>query len=135
MNPETLSAYPRRLTINRNSAYSPPKWAEDLVSGALPSFDTRQCTAGIVAKLDPTTPQNPAFIEHSAPTYKQDGETIAVTQEKNAEELFNRIQEYAFVGQSSTAAIPAPSCEQQRPLQPIYGDGPATQYQHTFEQP
>jgi phospholipid/cholesterol/gamma-HCH transport system substrate-binding protein len=136
MNPETVAAYPRRLSINRTSAYSPPKWAEDLVTGALPSLETRQCTSGIVATLDPeSTPKDPAFIEHTAPTYSLDGETIVVTQEKNAEELFKRIQQYAFVGQTSTAAIPAPPCEQQRQFQPIYGDGPPTQYQHTFEQP
>ena len=128
MNPETLSTYPRRLTINRNSAYSPPKWAEDLISGALPSFDTRQCTSGIVATLDPESAKSPAFQERARATE-------AKTQEQRAEELFKNIQQYAFAGQTSTAAIPAPPCEQQRPFKPIYRSGPATQYQHTFEQP
>ena len=52
MTPETLATYSRRLAINRNSAYSPPKWAENLLAG-LPSFDTRQCSSGITATLDP----------------------------------------------------------------------------------
>ncbi|HET8813898.1 MAG TPA: MlaD family protein [Solirubrobacterales bacterium] len=128
MNPETLSAYPQRLMINRTSAYSPPRWAEDLISGALPNFHTTQCTTGIVATLDPESAKDPAFQERAIATGKK-------SQAENAETLFKRVQEYAFAGQTSTAAIPAPPCEQQRQFQPIYGSGPATQYQHTFEQP
>ena len=127
MNPETLATYPRRLTINRNSAYSPPRWAEDLVSG-LPSFETRQCTSGIIATLDPNSGSSPALQERAIASETQ-------TQAQNAEELFKRIQQYAFAGQTSTAAIPAPPCKQQRPFKPIYRSGPRTQYQHTFEQP
>jgi phospholipid/cholesterol/gamma-HCH transport system substrate-binding protein len=133
MNPETIASYPQRLTINRNSAYSPPKWAEGLVGG-LPSFDTRHCTTGIVATLDPNTPQSPAFKERAVAT--KGDETVAPrSQEENAKLLFERIQQYAFAGQTSTGAIAAPGCTQQRPFKPIYGSGPATQYQHTFEQP
>ncbi len=130
MTPETIAVYPRRLTINRTSAYSPPKWAEDLVTG-LPSFETRHCTTGIVATLDPTTPEKPAFKER---VERAPGEDPAKVDER-AKLLFERIQAYAFAGQSTTAAMPAPPCKQQRPFKPIYGSGPATQYQHTFEQP
>ena len=133
MNPETISTYPRRLAINRNSAYSPPKWAEDLVSG-LPSFDTRQCTTGIVATLDPSSWEDPAFIDRAAET-KGEGETKGKSKEESAKILFERIQQYAFAGQTSTSGIAAPPCQQQEPFEPIYGSGPATQYQHTFEQP
>jgi hypothetical protein len=139
MNPETLTTYPRRLAINRTSAYSPPKWAEGLVSG-LPSFETRQCTTGIVAILDPSSAESPAFKERATAT---EGKDIAgnhdpskdKSQDENAKLLFERIQQYAFAGKTSTSEIAAPPCEQQRPFEPIYGDGPATQYQHTFEQP
>jgi virulence factor Mce-like protein len=126
MNPETVATYPRRLAINRNSAYSPPKWAEDLVTG-LPSFDTRQCTTGIVANLDPSAWEDPGFKERAVKTEK-------ASQDENAKLLFERIQQYAFAGQGSTSAIAAPPCKQQEPFKPIYGSGPATQYQHTFEQ-
>lgn len=135
MTPETITSYPRRLTINRNSAYSPPRWAEDLVSG-LPSFDTRHCTSGIVATLDPSSAEDPAFKERAVASKGDEASGAAPkSQEENAKLLFERIQQYAFVGQSSTSAIGAPPCEQQRPLNPIYRSGPATQYQHTFEQP
>lgn len=133
MNPETLAAYPRRLTINRTSAYSPPSWAEDLVTG-LPSFHTSQCTTGIVATLDPKTPEDPDFKERAIAT-AGDEFTAPRTLEENAQRLFERIQQYAFAGQTSTAAIAAPPCKQQRKFKPIYRSGPSTQYQHTFEQP
>ncbi len=128
MNPETLSTYSRRLAINRNSAYSPPKWAEGLVNGALPGFNTRQCTTGIVASLNPESANDPAFQERAVPTKEK-------TAAENAQILFERIQQYAFAGKSSTSEIAAPTCKQQGPFEPIYGSGPSTQYQHTFEQP
>ena len=133
MNPETVSAYPKRLAINRNSAYSPPKWAEGLISG-LPGFDTRQCTTGIAATLDPSSAEEPVFQERAVPS--EGSATIPPkSQAENAKILFERIQQYAFAGQASTSSIAAPPCIQQRPFKPIYGSGPATQYQHTFEQP
>jgi phospholipid/cholesterol/gamma-HCH transport system substrate-binding protein len=122
INPETLSTYGTRLTTNRNSAYSPPQWAKGLLSG-LPSFNAAQCSSAASATLDPNTPNTSAFKERT-----KKGET------KEAEELFKRLQQYAFGGQTGTSGAPAPACIQQEPLNPIYGSGPATAYQHTFEQ-
>jgi phospholipid/cholesterol/gamma-HCH transport system substrate-binding protein len=138
MNPETITTYPRRLAINRNSAYSPPRWAENLVAG-LPSFETRQCTTGIVATLNPEDATNPAFEDHATETQGKNAEgkpdpSKNKSKQENAKVLFERIQQYAFAGQTSTSAIAAPACKQQRPFEAIYGDG-STQYQHTFEQP
>jgi phospholipid/cholesterol/gamma-HCH transport system substrate-binding protein len=139
LNPETLSTYPRRLAINRNSPYSPPKWAEGLVAG-LPSFETRQCTSGITAILDPNAWESEAFKERATITegkgpLREPDPSKNKSQEENAKLLFERIQEYAFAGKTSTSEIGAPPCKQQRPFEPIYGAGPSTQYQHTFEQP
>jgi ABC-type transporter Mla subunit MlaD len=133
MNPETISTYPQRLAINRNSAYSPPKWAGGLVAG-LPSFDTRQCTTGIFATLDPSDWEDPAFKERAVESRDEETGQVTRTADENAKLLFERIQQYAFAGQTSTAGIAAPPCNQQEPFNPIYGSGPATQYQHTFEQ-
>lgn len=121
LNPETVATYKNRLTINRNSAYSPPLWAKGLASG-LPSFDTRQCSSGIVATLDPKTPENPAFNERTGGDLKK------------ATSLFERLKKFAFGGQSSTSAAPAPGCTQQAPFRSIYGSGAETTYQQTFEQ-
>jgi phospholipid/cholesterol/gamma-HCH transport system substrate-binding protein len=123
LTPETVSTYQNRLAINRNSAYSPPQWAKNLLGG-LPSFDTRQCSSGITATLDPETPKSQAFKERT-----KKGE------EAEAVDLFGRLKKYAFAEQSSTASVPAPPCKQQAPFKPIYGSGPATAYQQTFEQP
>lgn len=132
LNPETLTTYPSRLAINRNSAYSPPKWAEGLTEG-LPSFDTRQCTTGIHATLNSSAAETPAFQERAVETHPEG--KPPVTQAENAKILFERIQKYAFAGQTDTSAIAAPPCKQQGIFKPIYGTGPSTQYQHTFEQP
>lgn len=123
LNPESLTTLPSRLTSNRNSAYSPPGWAEDL-AGGLPGYDTRQCSGGVTATLSPDAAQSQAFKERT-----QKGET------KEAEDFFNRLKKYAFAEQTSTSSLPAPACTQQGNFEPIYGSGPATQYQQTFAQP
>jgi len=133
MTPETVSSYPQRLAINRSSAYSPPKWAAGLVAG-LPSFDVGQCATGIIATLNPTDWESPAFKERAVESRDANTGNVTRTQDENAKLLFERIQQYAFAGQSSTSDIAAPPCNQQEPFKPIYGSGPATQYQHTFEQ-
>src|SRR4029077_20160070 len=119
--PESLAAYPNRTTTNRNSAYSQRGAYSRLAKGLL-SFDTRQCSAGITATLDPNTPNEPAFNQRTNGDVKQ------------ATDFFNRLKHYPFSAQSSSASIPAPGRSSQAPFKPIYGSGPATTYQHTFEQ-
>jgi ABC-type transporter Mla subunit MlaD len=121
LGPETLATYGNRLTANRNNAYPQPGVFSQLAQG-LPNFDTRQCSSGIVATLDPNTPNEPAFNERT------NGDVT------KAKDLFERLKHFAFADQESSASIPAPGCAQQAPFQPIYGSGPATTYQHTFEQ-
>jgi phospholipid/cholesterol/gamma-HCH transport system substrate-binding protein len=133
MTPETITTYPHRLAINRTSPYSPPKWAEGLVAG-LPSFDTRQCTTGIFATLNPSDWEDSAFKNRAVESRDEVTGRVTRTQDENAKILFERIQQYAFAGQTSTSSIAGPPCKQQEPFNPIYGSGPPTQYQHTFEQ-
>jgi phospholipid/cholesterol/gamma-HCH transport system substrate-binding protein len=146
INSETLSTYASRLNTNRNSAYSPPQWAKGLASG-LPSFDASQCSSGAAVTLDPNTPNSPAFREHTKHGRTKEteelikkGETAKAEEiaKKNeaaeAVELFERLKQYAFGGQPGTAGAPAPPCTQQAPLEPIYGGGAGTAYQHVFEQ-
>jgi ABC-type transporter Mla subunit MlaD len=140
INAETLSTYGNRLAINRNSAYSPPKWAELLKSGGLPGFGTAQCTAGSAATLDSATPESPAFKERVVIPEPAEGvtRTPEETQKKQKEEeelFYNSIKQFAFGGGTSTSGAPTAPCNQQAPFKPIYGSGPATAYQHTFEQP
>ncbi|MBS1889645.1 MAG: MCE family protein [Actinobacteria bacterium] len=131
--PESIASYPSRLALNRASAYSPPGWAAELLKG-LTSFNTANCTSGLVAELEPSTPTNPAFIEH-ARRFKETGEEFTEAERiVKAEELFARIKKFAFGEQSNTAAAPTPACRPQEKLESIYGNGEKTQYQHTFEQ-
>jgi ABC-type transporter Mla subunit MlaD len=133
LNPETYATYPSRLASNRNSAYSPPQWAKNLLSG-LPGFNTRQCSTGINAGLSPSVTGSPAFRERVR-SQKETGEPLPEAEIiKESEDFFNRIKKYAFAEQAGTATLPSPVCNQQSPVKSIYGSGEATTYQHTFEQ-
>jgi phospholipid/cholesterol/gamma-HCH transport system substrate-binding protein len=124
--PESAASLPRRLTGNRNNAYMQPGTGDRLASGLL-NFDTRQCSTGITASLDPETPKDPAF--NNRVEGKTEEEKL-----KKATEFFERLKHFAFADQSTSAAVPAPGCSPQAPFDPIYGSGPPTIYQHTFEQ-
>jgi len=119
--PESLASYPTRLTNNRNSAYSRPGSGNRLAKGLL-NFHTYQCGSGITASLDPDTPNDADFNERTGGDVEK------------ATEFFDRLKKYAFAEQEDSATIPAPGCDPQAPFKPIYGSGPATIYQQTFEQ-
>jgi hypothetical protein len=124
--PESLATFSSRTSSNRNTAYSQPLSYKSLASGLL-NFHTSQCSSGLTASLNPETPKNPAFYE------RVEGETTEKT-EKNALDFYERLRKYAFGEQDNSANTPAPGCSQQGPFEPIYGSGPPTAYQHTFEQ-
>jgi phospholipid/cholesterol/gamma-HCH transport system substrate-binding protein len=126
LGPEILASLPNRLTTNRNSAYAQPAATKNLSRGLL-NFDTRQCSSGITSTLDPNTVNDPAFSD------RVEGKDEAA-KTKNVTDFFELLKHYAFAGQESSATIPAPGCNPQAPFEPIYGDGPPTIYQHTFEQ-
>jgi phospholipid/cholesterol/gamma-HCH transport system substrate-binding protein len=119
--PESLATFPSRLTSNRNSAYSRPRSARRLARGLL-NFQTQQCYSGITATIDNNAPQESDFNQRVGGDVKK------------AEDFFARLKHYAYGDQESSATIPAPGCSPQAPLEPIYGTGPATLYQHAFEQ-
>jgi len=119
--PESLATYPQRTTTNRNSAYSQPRYAERLAKGLL-NFNTAQCSSGITAHLNSNTPNEPAFNQRTG------GDVTKATN------FYERLKHFAFGDQDDSSSIPAPGCSPQPPLQPIYGSGSATTYQHTFEQ-
>ena len=120
-----MATYSNRLTTNRNSAYPQPLASKNLASG-LPNFDTRQCSAGITATLNPESPKNTTFQSRF--------QRLKNSPEVEATDFFNRLKKYAFAEQTNSGSIPAPSCTQQPPFNPIGKPGAATSYQHTFEQ-
>ena len=121
LGPDSLATYPNRLTTNRASAYSQPGASRSLAAG-LPSFETRQCSSGITASLDPNTPNDPDF------NARTDGDV------EDATDFFERLKLYAFAGQDNSGSIPAPGCVQQAPFEPIGKPGTPTTYQQTFSQ-
>jgi ABC-type transporter Mla subunit MlaD len=143
INAESIASYPSRLALNRNSAYSPPRWAEEILQG-LPSFNTTNCSTGLNAELDPESAKSPAILErirkHDTkfnPDAPNEEEEVTFTEEeraKKAEEMIARIKKFAFGETSGTATAPTPVCKQQSKIESIYGTGEKTQYQHTFEQ-
>lgn len=124
--PEALATYFNRTTTNRNSAYSQPGAGERLARGLL-SYDTRGCSSGITATLDPNTPTDPNFSERIEGKDEED-------QAKKSQDFFDRLKKYAFAEQDNSASIPAPGCSPQAPFKSIYGSGASTIYQQTFEQ-
>jgi phospholipid/cholesterol/gamma-HCH transport system substrate-binding protein len=128
LEPESLATYPGRLTTNRTNAYAQPLAYKSLAAG-LPSFETRQCSTGLSATLDPGTPENPVFKART-----EDGAKSPEQADQRAKEFFELLKKFAFAGQSDSAAIPVAGCTQQAPFDPIGKAGPATIYQHTYEQ-
>ena len=114
LNPEALAAYPdARLTSNRPNAYMAPGGNVSL-AGGLDAFETRFCTppTGSEANypaVDPGFPPN----------------------------LFDRLQQFAFAGLSSTSdpAFPKPPCVQQGPQQSIGAIPELTTYPHVYANP
>jgi virulence factor Mce-like protein len=126
--PESLATYPGRLATNRTNAYAQPLAYESLASG-LPSFETRHCSSGVTAVLDPSTIENPTFKARTSTGAKSPEQA-----EERNKDFFEHLKEYAFAGQTDSAAIPVPGCVQQAPFSPIGKPGAATIYQHTYEQ-
>ena len=127
-NPESLASFPSRTTTNRTNAYAQPLAMKSLAAG-LPSFDTRGCTAGVTATLDPESYKDEDFAARTTRSKKTTEEN-----EKKSKEFFENLKKYAFAEQTDSAAIPAPGCFQQAPFDPVGRGGAATTYQHYFEQ-
>jgi len=116
--PGALAGYPRRQVTDRTNPYLLPLEDLQLAGKGLDSFETRQCSSGASATLDPNSPNDPDFQAHA------DG-TLA-----GAQDFFKRIKKYAFGNGSSTSGIPTPPCRQQ-PNQRSIGVSPEmTRYLH-----
>jgi phospholipid/cholesterol/gamma-HCH transport system substrate-binding protein len=128
LNPEALAAYPNRLKVSRTNPYVAPLGYQNLAS-TLEGFETRQCTAGLTAKLDPNSPNDPNFYNRFP------GATVA-DQITAATDFFNRLRQFAFGDQDNSDNIPTPPCREQAPFESVGGMFPEfTQYLHVKEQP
>jgi phospholipid/cholesterol/gamma-HCH transport system substrate-binding protein len=116
--PEAISTYANRLQLSRTNPYFKPKSLLDVGSGGLRGFEVRQCSMGINAFLDPTSPLNPAFNSRV-------GGDVAL-----AQAFFDRLKKFAFNDQLDTQSITAAPCNQQDPYNSIGVNAEQSQYLH-----
>ena len=120
--PEAFAVWtPSRLQSNRSAAYAAPGWMDALATG-LPGFETRQCTIGQNATLNPSDPDGPELHPACQPGAGQ-----------HPADLFARIQELGFGGANSTNGVPRPACIQQPPVQSIGEISELTDYLHVYQ--
>jgi phospholipid/cholesterol/gamma-HCH transport system substrate-binding protein len=105
LGPEALAVFPNRLQYNRTNPYVAPGGYSNL-NTFLRSFETRQCASGIRALLDPA----------DAGAFPGD--------------LFARIQQFAFAGETDSNALPTPPCTQQAPFDSIGTPSEQSDYLH-----
>jgi phospholipid/cholesterol/gamma-HCH transport system substrate-binding protein len=127
LGPETLAAYPNRLKTGRTNPYVSPLGYLSL-SSSLEGFETRQCSAGLTAKLDPDTPTDPDFYDRFTGSVAE--------RQAQAQDFFDRLKRFAFADQLNSDNVPAPPCTDQGPFQSIGGTFPEfTEYLHVRAQP
>ena len=124
---EGSAVFDRRLSFNRNNAYVKPGAFLDVAKGGLRSFHTGQCTGGIRAEVDPSTPTDPAFIERVVPRLRPDKDA-----DFEVNDFYERVKAYYFNGAENTDSMPQARCEKQGKFNPIGAPGPATDYPQTL---
>jgi virulence factor Mce-like protein len=126
LNPQSVAAFPQRLTMERANPYFKPLGYNNLNSG-LESFANTPCEAGIVGHLDPNTPNDPNFKSRfqGSPEHVQN----------QADNLFKRIKRYAFNNELSTAQVLHPPCKKQGDFKSIGTLRESTPYLHVRREP
>ena len=128
LNPQSVAAFPQRLTMERANPYFKPGGYKNLRHG-LQSFANTPCSAGITAQLDPNTPNDPNFWNS--------GRFTGTTQEKKAaaQDLFNRIKTFAFNDQLNSNQAKHPGCQKQGSFKSIGAFREFTPYLHVRREP
>jgi virulence factor Mce-like protein len=122
LEPAVLATFPNRLKMDRTNPYLKPLGYNKLKQG-LDSFETTQCSTGLNASLNPNTPNDPVFQARA-------GGTLA-----SAQDLFDRIKQYAFENQPDTNSLPKPPCHQQGKFKSIGISPEMTRYLHVRREP
>ena len=122
--PEAVTTFPERLEINRTNPYLKAETALD-VRTALASFEVRQCAGGTVVTL----PDRAATIADPAFNGRVSGDL------ETAGEFYDRLQQYAFSDQTSSATITPPACNEQSPFDSIGAPSETSDYLHVYPFP
>ncbi len=118
--PESLATFPNRRLTEPQQRLQPAAASKRLASGLL-NFDTRQCSSGITATLDPDTPNDAAST--AAPKATSPKPTS----------FFERLKHSPSPNRTA-APRPGPGLQPAGPLRADLRQRPPTTYQHTFEQ-
>ena len=122
LTPEAVAAYPQRLEVTRTNPYIKPGGYLG-VRSTIGSFETRQCTAGIDAFLNPASSTDPLFLQRT------DGDLA------EGQLFFDRINLFAFNDQLGTAAMEPPPCNAQAALQSVGTPQEMSDYLHVRDLP
>ncbi len=122
LTPEAVAAYPQRLEVTRTNPYIKPGGYLG-VRSTIGSFETRQCTAGIDAFLNPASSTDPLFLQRT------DGDLV------EGQLFFDRINLFAFNDQLGTATMTPPPCNAQAALQSVGTPQELSDYLHVRDLP
>jgi len=126
LNPQSVAAYPQRLTMERANPDLKPGGYKTLNSG-LQSFQNTPCDGGITAELDPNSPNDPNFYN------RFDGTTDE--KKAQAQDFFDRIKLYAFNDKLNTDQVKHPPCRKQSNFKSIGAFREFTPYLHVRREP
>jgi len=122
LTPEAVAAYPNRLEVTRTNPYIKPGGYLG-VRSTIGSFETRQCTAGIDAFLDPASSTDPLFLDRTDDDLAE------------GQLFFDRINLFAFNDQLGTATMEPPPCNAQAALQSVGTPQEMSDYLHVRDLP
>jgi virulence factor Mce-like protein len=126
LNPQSVAAYPQRLTMERANPYLKPGGYNKLNSG-LESFQNTPCSAGITARLDPNSPNDPNFYNRF--------EGTTAEKKAQAQDFFDRIKLYAFNDELNSDNVKHPPCKKQGDFKSIGAFREFTPYLHVRREP
>jgi phospholipid/cholesterol/gamma-HCH transport system substrate-binding protein len=126
LNPQSLAAFPQRLTMERANPYLKPGGYNRLNSG-LESFANTPCSGGITARLDPNSPNDPNFFNRF--------EGTTAEKQAQAQELFRRLKLYAFNDKLNSDQVKHPPCKKQGNFKSIGASRESTPYLHVRREP
>ena len=121
LNPEALAAYPAgvgRLQSNRPNPYVAPGGALKVGSGGLEVFEQRHVPASAGCPGGLGLGSTATLTNGGANAFPAD--------------TFDRIQQFAFAGETSTANLPRPACGKQGPYSSIGSIPELTDYLHVW---
>jgi virulence factor Mce-like protein len=132
INPEVFAFYPNRLDSNRSNPYVEPGGALDVFTG-LQSFPVDACAPAARETADLITP----FTAFGAADQATFADRFTAGDLTAAEDLYERLQHFAYDDGSTSSGVPQPPCVNQGPQPSIgaFGADPAANYLHVYPNP